>query len=71
MRRTLSFRCQLALSLIALTIVAEAEVFAYLDAGTGSMILQAALGTIAATLVAVRVYWARIKDAISRQRSRR
>jgi hypothetical protein len=70
MRNTLKLSDQLALAFIAATIVSEAEVYAYLDAGTGSMILQAALGTIAAALVAGRVYWARIKRVFTRNSSR-
>lgn len=69
MRRSLDLRYQLALGLIALTIASEAQIYAYLDAGTGSMILQAALGTIAAALVATRVYWGRIKSAVTRHKS--
>jgi hypothetical protein len=34
---------------------------AYLDPGTGSLILQSIIGLIAGALVAIRVYWGRIK----------
>lgn len=34
---------------------------AYLDPGTGSMILQGVLGAVAAIAVAGRIYWQRIK----------
>ena len=33
---------------------------AYLDPGTGSMILQVALGGVAGILVAARLYWRRL-----------
>ena len=33
------------------------EVLAYLDAGTGSIILQAVLGGTAAMLVAMKLWW--------------
>ena len=33
---------------------------AYLDPGTGSMLLQVALGGVAAIAVAVKLYWYRI-----------
>jgi hypothetical protein len=35
---------------------------AYLDPGTGSMILQIILGGIAGLLVAGKLYWQRVKD---------
>jgi hypothetical protein len=39
---------------------------AYLDPGTGSMILQAVVATLAGTAVAVSAYWKRIKAFFSR-----
>ena len=35
---------------------------AYLDPGTGSMMLQLLLGGIAGTLVVGKLYWQRVKD---------
>lgn len=35
---------------------------AYLDPGTGSMILQGIIGTVAVGLVAIRMYWAKVKQ---------
>lgn len=40
---------------------------AYLDPGTGSIILQAIIGAIAGGLVALRVYWDRIKSFLKRR----
>jgi hypothetical protein len=40
------------------------NVGAYLDPGTGSMLLQVILGGIAAIGVAVKIFWHRIKLAI-------
>ncbi len=40
---------------------------AYLDPGTGSIILQATIGAIAGALVAVRVFWHRIKSFLKRK----
>lgn len=37
-------------------------VFAYLDPGTGSMLLQGAIGLIAAALYTLRLYWKKILD---------
>ena len=37
-------------------------VFAYLDPGTGSMLLQLALGGIAGLLVLVKLFWSKITN---------
>jgi hypothetical protein len=37
-----------------------AAVFAYLDAGTGSMIVQIIVGGVAAAAVAVKMFWYKI-----------
>lgn len=42
-----------------------APAFAYLDPGTGSMILQGIIATVAGALVAGRVYWQRVKAFFS------
>ena len=39
--------------------------YAYLDPGTGSMILQLALGGIAGVLVVGKLYWYRLKSLFS------
>jgi hypothetical protein len=41
---------------------------AYIDAGTGSMIIQLAIGGIAAGLVTIKVFWYRIKALFSGER---
>ena len=42
------------------------EAHAYLDPGTGSMFLQLLIGSIAAGLIMIRVYWERVKSFLSR-----
>ena len=42
--------------------------FAYLDPGTGSLILQALFGAIAALAVGLTTFWSRIKIFIGRRR---
>ena len=37
------------------------DIFAYLDAGTGSVLLQALIGGVAAIGVTMKLYWSRIK----------
>ena len=39
---------------------------AYLDPGTGAMLLQLLLGGVAGLLVILKLYWHRIKESISR-----
>lgn len=46
-----------------LLLMVTADVFAYLDPGTGSMMLQVILGGIAAVGVAIKLYWHRILAA--------
>ena len=41
-------------------------IFAYIDPGTGSYLLQIALGGIFATGYAVRHFWSRIKQFLGR-----
>jgi hypothetical protein len=40
--------------------------FAYLDAGSGSMIAQILVGGFAAAGVAIKMYWKKIKSVFSR-----
>ena len=47
------------LAVLMLPIASPAQ--AYLDPGTGSMILQIILGGVAGLLVAGKLYWARLK----------
>ncbi len=48
---------------VALILLAE-PVFAYLDPGTGSMMLQVILGGIAAVGVALKLYWHKLRAAV-------
>ena len=42
---------------LVLNLLVTGSAFAYLDAGTGSMILQAVLGGIAGLVVLIKMYW--------------
>lgn len=54
----------------ALALAATATpAFAYLDPGTGSMLLQGLIGGIAAVGAVLSVYKQKIKDAFSRKKS--
>lgn len=54
----------------ALLAVLPLDAYAYLDPGTGSMILQAIIGGIAAGLVVVRAWWDKIKLGFARMTGR-
>ena len=42
---------------------------AYLDPGTGSMVLQLLLGGVAGAVVVVKLYWGKVKDFFTREKS--
>ena len=58
----------LAMSLLVagLYAVASETAYAYLDPGTGSMLLQALIGAIAGAGIVIRLYWDKIKGFFSR-----
>lgn len=57
------------ISVAAATVIfaGTAPAYAYLDPGTGSLILQAVIGVIAGALMALRIYWGRIKSLFKRK----
>ncbi|HEX2044171.1 MAG TPA: hypothetical protein VHF23_00935 [Gaiellaceae bacterium] len=44
--------------------------FAYLDPGTGSMLLQVIVGGAAAVAVTAKLYWRRVRDFVRGGRGR-
>lgn len=46
---------------MALTISLPGTAYAYLDPGTGSLMIQALIGAIAGVSVAIGLYWGKIK----------
>jgi hypothetical protein len=52
------------LLLLICALLLTPNVWAYLDPGTGSMLLQVVLGGIAAIGVALKIFWHRIKLAM-------
>lgn len=40
--------------------------YAYLDPGTGSMMVQLLIGAVAGGLVVIKVYWYRLKSFLTR-----
>jgi len=55
----------LILNIIAIFLVVT-NAYAYLDPGTGSIILQAILGFIAASITTISIYWTKFKSLISK-----
>jgi hypothetical protein len=52
-----------------LLFLAAGPAWAYIDPGTGSLLVQSALAIIAAALVAGRSAWAKVKSLFSRRRN--
>ena len=50
----------LVYNIIAIFLIVT-NAYAYLDPGTGSIILQAILGFIAATVASISIYWTKFK----------
>ena len=42
------------------------KAYAYLDPGTGSIILQAILGFIAAAITSISIYWTKFKSLLNK-----
>jgi len=58
------FGCTVVSALILL-LASATPAFAYLDPGTGSLILQSLIGAVAGALVTVKLYWVRIRRLFS------
>jgi hypothetical protein len=50
----------------ALLLFSTQNAYAYLDPGTGSMLLQGLIGGIAGGLFAIRLYWGKLKSRFGR-----
>lgn len=54
---------------VAVALLLPSTAQAYIDPGTGSLLVQALVAAGLGVLMAVRMYWARIKSFFSRQDS--
>jgi hypothetical protein len=54
------------LACLALLLMSTEDAYAYLDPGTGSMILQGLIGGIAGGMFALRLYWGKLKSRFKR-----
>ncbi len=56
----------IAFTVGVLAIASSSPAYAYLDPGTGTMLLQAILGAVAVGLVTLKFYWQRVVSSLSR-----
>lgn len=56
---------RLAILSLSCLIVATGPAHAYLDPGTGSILLQGLIAAVAGGLVAARLYWSKVKSILS------
>ena len=54
------------LAIPAMLLLSTQDAYAYLDPGTGSMILQGLIGGIAGGMFAIRLYWGKLKNRFGR-----
>ena len=62
---------KILISTFVLVIFFNNKAFAYLDPGTGSIILQAILGAIAAGATWCSMYWQKIKKFFNRKKNKK
>lgn len=54
----------------ALVLLGSAPAHAYLDPGTGSMILQGIIGAAVGGMIVLKLYWARVRNFFSTRGAR-
>lgn len=60
---------RLSITAMLFLLFSTSSAFAYIDPGTGSLMLQAIIGSLAVGLLAVRRFWARIVKLFTHQQS--
>ncbi len=65
MHRLIKFR--LVVAIVGAVALAPSSAHAYIDPGTGSMVLQAIIAGVVGGLVVIKMYWQRIKAIFSRR----
>jgi hypothetical protein len=53
---------------MCLLLAAPADAYAYLDPGTGSILLQGLIASVAAGIMVIRGRWAQVRDFLTRRR---
>lgn len=66
----MSFRAKAKILFVILAwmTIFPSEAFAYLDPGTGSLIVQSVIAAIAAAGFTLRLYWGRVRSLFKRSR---
>jgi len=58
------------LAIIILHEIAFSNAYAYLDPGTGTIVIQIIIGALAGVGITIKVFWVKIKEKISTKFSR-
>jgi hypothetical protein len=53
------------LALLFTTSFFVSDAYAYLDPGTGSVVIQALMGVLVGLVITLKIYWSRLKEKIS------
>ena len=58
----------LSIVLLALFGIHIQSAYAYIDPGTGSMVIQVLIGTLVGLGIAIKVYWYKLKEKFMRKK---
>lgn len=58
------------ITILILFLMLNSKAHAYIDPGIGSVILQAIIGGIAATIFTIKIYWQKIKDFFNKKKKK-
>ena len=58
------------ISLVFLSYLITNTAYAYIDPGTGTIILQAIVGAIAAGIVTIKLYWYKLKAFFTKKKDK-
>jgi hypothetical protein len=56
------------IAILILSLIFNSKAYAYIDPGIGSIMLQAIIGGIAATIFTIKIYWQKIKDFFKKKK---
>ena len=56
------------IAILILFLIFNSKAYAYIDPGIGSIMLQAIIGGIAATIFTIKIYWQKIKDFFKKRK---
>jgi len=61
-------RTTIIIGILLISTAASSPVYAYLDPGTGSILVQALVAAIAGIAVTLRIYWGQLRNLFSGKR---